>query len=483
MAALSIGLGAPGALGQERPPIQVRSISMISLGLRGFDKKGRRTPRQPIRVIPYEGTFKLTMQVAYIPKGKKYQWMAWFGNVVEKGFTEIDDAKRYRSRKNPPKTTPVSKIVGFTDRFRGPPVKAVPRAGKTVAPTAGKAGCAYSFHPDPRGHNSGKYPLWLRPVKPGENILYGTVHQRFVYHLMFRLEERHFARYDLDEHAGGVDRMILPYTIALVEADGKRKVLRRVYRGEVIVNALPVEKLRKGAGVTVENIRTWPRQIWPTDVPGIGWGEPAGGLQLGLMPPGRCVRPAPSYRVADETPLQVLVRNLSDEPIEVPARAVAGRFGAILRDKDGKPVPLEEPEEHVPHAEPVELGPGRTRSFDLDLAARFGEDPPPPGIYSIRLDLGELAARTMGLRLGPAAGRLVLRIDARNRIWWEDEQLTPEHVADTAGIFRGSDPDPGALVQADPAAEWKTVQEVVEALAEAGISDISFAVHGGKDED
>jgi hypothetical protein len=103
----------------------------------------------------------------------------------------------------------------------------------------------------------------MRPVTEGENVLYATVHQRFVYHLMFRLEKRHFARYELKADAHKVARMILPCTILIVDDDGTQKRLLAVYRGEVGVNEFPFDQLRRGAGVTVEALRTTPRRIWP----------------------------------------------------------------------------------------------------------------------------------------------------------------------------------------------------------------------------
>jgi len=82
---------------------------------------------------------------------------------------------------------------------------------------------------------------------------------------MFRLNEGHFARYDLATYARNVVRVVLRYTILIVEDDGTRKKLLAVYCGEVVANGFPVEELRKGAGVTVETIRTSPRQVWPSE--------------------------------------------------------------------------------------------------------------------------------------------------------------------------------------------------------------------------
>ena len=220
-----------------------------------------------MRVIPYGGTFKLTMDVERVEPGRTVKWVAWFGNLVSKGYTETDDAKAYRSKAGPP-TQPIASIVGFEDRFRGRPVQAIPKPGMHVRPSGGKAGAAYSFHVTAKGHNSALYPLWLRPVKEGENVLYATVHQRFVYHLMFRLTESHFARYELAAHAHKVARMMLPYTVLLVEDRGGRKRLLCVYQGEVALNAFPVEQLRRGAGVTVESVEAVPKRVWPAAAAG-----------------------------------------------------------------------------------------------------------------------------------------------------------------------------------------------------------------------
>ncbi len=57
--------------------------------------------------------------------------------------------------------------------------------------------------------------------------------------------------------------MVLPYTILLIDDDGKTKRLVAVYRGEVGVDGFPFEQLRRGAGVTVEKLETVPRRVWP----------------------------------------------------------------------------------------------------------------------------------------------------------------------------------------------------------------------------
>ncbi|NQT88101.1 hypothetical protein HQ560_15145 [bacterium] len=217
-------------------------------------------------MIPYAGAFKLTMDVDSIKPGRSIKWIAWFGEAVRKGYTETDDAALYRSKAGP-KTTPLASIAGFEDRFRGEPTRAIPKVGMTVTPSPDHTGEAYSFHVAARGHNSAVYPLWMRPVTVGGNILYATVHQRFVYHLMFRLEKRHFARYELRTDAQKVARMMLPYTILIIDDDGTRKRLLAVYRGEVSVNGFPFEQLRRGAGVTVEALKTVPRRIYPEEAP------------------------------------------------------------------------------------------------------------------------------------------------------------------------------------------------------------------------
>jgi len=262
MAGAAAGGAASAGESRKSSPVTVRSISMISLGKPGFDSRGRRAPRKPTRVIPYEGTFKLTMDVERIEPGVSIKWMAWFGRIVRKGYIETDDAKAYRAKESPP-TVPVTTIRGFGDRFRGRPARAAARPGETVRPSPDKPGEAYSFHPDPMGHNSALYPLWMRPVRRGENVLYGLVHQRFVYHIMFRIAKDHFAPYDLETQAARVARMTLPYTVILVADDGEQKRLVAVYAGEVPVSAFPVDDLRRGAGVTVEKLVTTPRRIWP----------------------------------------------------------------------------------------------------------------------------------------------------------------------------------------------------------------------------
>ena len=256
-----------GAERGERPPLEVRGISLVALGRHGYDQRGHKLPRAPVRVIPYAGTFKLTLHVERIAAGHTIKWVAWFANVVGQGYTETDDPKVYRTTKGrgAPKTTALTSIVGFHDALLGEPVRATPKPGMDVTPTPGKPGAAYSFHVAARGHNAAYYPLWMRPVREGANVLYATVHQRFVYHLMFRLRKSDYARYDWRAHCKSkkVARMELPYTILLVEDDGERKRLIAAYGGKVVVNEFPPELLQRGAGVTVEKITTAPRLIWP----------------------------------------------------------------------------------------------------------------------------------------------------------------------------------------------------------------------------
>jgi len=154
----------------------------------------------------------------------------------------------------------MTNLVGFTDALRGKPVSAQSEEGGEVVPD--RQGAAYSFHVTQKGHNSSVYPIWVRPVKEGENVLYATVHQRFVYHLMFRLQKSHFARYVIHQ-APSVSRMALPYTVLVLEADGGKLKGLGLYSGEVIVNAFPTDDLRRGAGVTVEQIETKPVMTWP----------------------------------------------------------------------------------------------------------------------------------------------------------------------------------------------------------------------------
>ena len=62
----TIAMALASACAAQEPPLEVRGITMVSLGRHGFDADGHKTPRAPTRVIPYVGTFKLTMDVAGI---------------------------------------------------------------------------------------------------------------------------------------------------------------------------------------------------------------------------------------------------------------------------------------------------------------------------------------------------------------------------------------------------------------------------------
>lgn len=55
--------------------------------------------------------------------------------------------------------------------------------------------------------------------------------------------------------------MVLPYSVLLLEADDDRLKAFGLYTGEV--SAFPTDDLRRGAGVTVEQIETKPVLKWP----------------------------------------------------------------------------------------------------------------------------------------------------------------------------------------------------------------------------
>jgi len=57
--------------------------------------------------------------------------------------------------------------------------------------------------------------------------------------------------------------MALPYSVLLLESDGDRLKAFGLYTGEVVVSAFPTDDLRRGAGVTVEQIETKPVLKWP----------------------------------------------------------------------------------------------------------------------------------------------------------------------------------------------------------------------------
>ncbi|MDP6361153.1 MAG: hypothetical protein QF473_38930 [Planctomycetota bacterium] len=200
---------------------------------------------------------------------REFMWMAWFGHVSSSElkafpgskthlFTLTDDAEVYRSKAGP-KCIPANSILGFSDKFRGQTITAFPKKGLVAFPD--RTGVAYSFHIAAKGHNSAKYPLWVRPLKKGRNTLYATVHQRFVYHLMFRLTDGHYARYQIDQ-SKRLSGMNLPYSILLLErSENTLKIVAR-YEGVVKVVSFPTEDLRKGAGVTVESVEVAPELSW-----------------------------------------------------------------------------------------------------------------------------------------------------------------------------------------------------------------------------
>lgn len=390
LAACLVLLGVHARAAEEQKPpapvVGVREISTLALDKDRFNARGKRVAGGPARVLPYEGKFKLTMVVDRVAPGRSVKWIAWFGNAQPAhGFTEEKDLKRYRNEKNPPQTQPLSSIEGFEARFLGREVVALPRQGEKVGPSAEHPGAAYSFHPDALGHNSSKHPLWMGPAKAGENVLYGLVHQRFVYHLMFRLNKGHFARHSIDD-CGKLAGMVLPYTILLVEDGGERKRLLSVWRGEVLLTAFPKDKLRAGAGVTVNELVTVPRQVWSRADP-VAWGGAADGLRLGLVPPGM------GFRVGRPMRMRLLVRNVSEQARTILVQhfsataPVSDDFLVEIRDAEGRSVAPEGACKKRHAFRRIEIKPGETREALLDLLEQgcVGVGELAPGKYTVRV--------------------------------------------------------------------------------------------------